>query len=123
MITPETRLKLSSRSGGISVFIFDKSNVLINQFSSMTSAAKHLGISDRTIRRTLNTGISYDDYIYKFEFTVKNPIIVLNNKNNLVREYYSIRTVAKDMAVSPCIISDYINTNKLLKDIYFIYRK
>jgi hypothetical protein len=62
----EIKFKLASRSQGISVKIFDHSHNLVNQFPTMTSAAKYLGVSDRTIRRVLDTGKSYDNYIYKF---------------------------------------------------------
>jgi group I intron endonuclease len=64
VIMPETKLKLASRSQGISVKLFYHSNNLVNQFPTMTSAAKYLGVSDRTIRRVLETSDSYDNYIY-----------------------------------------------------------
>jgi hypothetical protein len=51
---------------GVSVKVFDGSN-LINKFTTITSAAKHLGVNNKTISRILNTGISYDNYIYIFE--------------------------------------------------------
>jgi hypothetical protein len=86
----------------------------------MTSAAKYSGVSVRTIRRILNSGISYDNYTYKFETIMGNPIIVVNRENNTIKEYYSIRAVSRDIAISPSSISKYINTNKLLKDIYLI---
>lgn len=123
IITSETILKLSSRSRGIGVKIFDHSNNLINQFSTMMSAAKYLGVSDRTIRRILNTGISYDNYIYKFEVATGQPLIVVNKENNHVKQYSSIRAAAKDMHVGPRFISDHINTNKLLKGVFLITRK
>jgi hypothetical protein len=120
LITSETRLKLSSRCGGIKVKLFDNSNNLINHFPTMTSAAKALGVSDRTIRRILNTGISYDNYTYKFEVEFKEPIIVVNKEDNTIKKYYSMRTLAKDIGVTPFVLSNYVNTNKLLKDIYLI---
>lgn len=119
-ITSETRLKLSCRSKGISVKIFDQKNNLIDQFSSMLSAANYLGVSDRTIRRVLNTGISYDNFIYKFEIEKENPIVVINKEINTIKEYHSIRAMAKDMGISRSTIMEYINTNKLLDNIYLI---
>jgi len=118
--SPETRLKLSSRSKGISVKIYDKRNNLINKFPSMLSAANYVGVSDRTLRRVLNTGISYDNFIYEFDIETNNPIIVLNKEDNTTRNFYSIRTAAKDMAVSCTNLSEHINTNKLLRGIYKI---
>jgi group I intron endonuclease len=123
IIKPETRLNLSYRSKGVCVKLYDRSNNLVNQFSTMASAAKFIGVSDRTIRRTLETGISYDNYIYKFEVPITHPIVVFNNENNIVKEYYSIREVAKDLTVSRVSISNHIISNKLLKGIYLISRK
>jgi hypothetical protein len=89
----------------------------------MWSAAKHLGVSDRRKRRILNTRVSYDNYIYMFEVLRELPIVVVNKQNNDIKQYFSIRTAAKDMHVGPPFISDHINTNKLLKGIYLITRK
>jgi hypothetical protein len=122
-ITSETRLKLSYRSKGIKVKLFDSLNNLVKEFATMTSAANYLGVSIRTIRRILNTGISYDDYIYKFETLTPHLIIVVNKKTNTIKEYCSIRAIANDIKVSTSYISKHINTNKLLKDIYLISKK
>jgi len=65
--TPEAKLKMSLRAGGVSVKIFDISNNLVNEFPTMLSAAKYLGVTHKTIRNIFNTGKSYDSYIYKFE--------------------------------------------------------
>jgi group I intron endonuclease len=66
VVTIETRIKLSSRTQDVSVKVFDGSN-LINKFTTITSAAKHLGVNNKTISRILNTSISYGNYIYIFE--------------------------------------------------------
>lgn len=63
----ETRLKISERARGVQVKVFDKNNNLIYQFLTMASAAKHLGVDSSTISKIFRTGISYDNYIYKFE--------------------------------------------------------
>lgn len=112
-IMAETRLKLSYRSSGIKVKLFDKLNNLIREFPTMKSTAEFLGVSDRTIRRILNTGISYDDYIYKFEIKTENLITVVNKENNTTKSYHSIRAIAKDIKVSTLSISKHINTDKL----------
>lgn len=122
IISSDTRLKLSSRSIGIKVKIFDNLNNLVNEFPTMTSAAEHVGVSVRTIRRILTSGISYDNYVYKFETITEDPLVVVNIENNTTKEYYSIRAISKDIAISPLSISKYINTNKVLKDIYLISR-
>jgi hypothetical protein len=122
IISSDTRLKLSSRSIGIKVKIFDNLNNLLYEFPTMTSAAEHMGVSDRTMRRILNSGISYDNYVYKFETITKDPLVVINTENNTRKKYYSIRAVSRDIAISSSSISKYINTNKVLKDIYLIAR-
>jgi hypothetical protein len=86
----------------------------------MTSAAKYFGVSIITIRRILNSGISYDNYTYKFEIITEGPLVVVNTEKNTRKEYYSIRALSRDIATSPLCISKYINTNKLLKDNYII---
>jgi hypothetical protein len=119
-ITPETRSKLSSRSKGINVKIYDKSKNLINEFPSMLSAANYVGVSDRTLRRVLNTGISYDNFIYEFLIEHNNPIVVFNIEDNTTKYFYSIRSAAKNILVSSTNLSKHINTDKLLKDVYRI---
>jgi hypothetical protein len=122
-IKSETRLKLSSRSVGIKVKIYDNLNNFIQEFPTLTSAAKYIGVSDRTMSRILNSGISYDNYSYKFELPEnKYSITVVNNQNNSTKDYYSIRAIAKDISINPFSVSKYINTNKLLNNIYLIYQ-
>jgi len=65
-ITSESILKVSSRSVGIKVKIFNSSNNLVNQFPTLTNAAKHLGVSHRTIGLILKIGVSYANFTYKF---------------------------------------------------------
>ena len=122
-ITTETRLKLSYRSKGIKVKLFDNLKNLIKEFDTMTSVAKYLGVSDRTIRRILNTGISYDNYTYEFENIIPKFLIVTNNLTSTVKKYCSVRAIAKDINISTSSISKAINTNKPLKNIYLISRK
>jgi len=61
-INLETRLKLSLRSIGGSVKIFDSSKKLVKEFPTITSTAKYFGISNKAISRYLNKNKSYNDY-------------------------------------------------------------
>lgn len=61
----ETRLKLSVRSHGVCVKVFDSSNNLINEFPSITSVANYFNISNRTVGRYLDKNKSYNDFIFK----------------------------------------------------------
>jgi group I intron endonuclease len=67
VLKDETKLKLSLNVKGVGVKIFDRSNNLIKEFPTMTSAANYLGVHRKTINRIYETGHSYDDFIYKFE--------------------------------------------------------
>jgi hypothetical protein len=47
---------------------------------------------------------------------------VINKKNNSVKLYSSIRAAARDLGTSHNLLLNYINTNKLYKDVYIITR-
>jgi NUMOD1 domain len=87
-ITFDTKLKISSRSIGVK--IFDQSNNLINEFPSITIAAKNLGINTNTIRRIFNRGISYDNFVYKFEVK-DNKILIYDRDHKLIKVINSIK--------------------------------
>lgn len=119
-ITSQTILKLSSRSQGIKVKLFDSLNNFIKEFPTMTDAAKYTGVSNKTLRRTLNTGISYDGYTYMFETIPEYTLTVFNKESNMIRVYSSVRAISKDLGISTLSISKHINKNELLKGIYLI---
>jgi hypothetical protein len=48
-------------------------------------------------------------------------VIVENVLNNSIKEYSSIRKASKDLNISYSRLSDYINTNILLKNTFLIY--
>lgn len=60
----ETRLKLSLRSHGVNVKIFDKSNKLVKEFPTITSIAEYFGISNKTVMRYSNNNKSYNAYTF-----------------------------------------------------------
>ena len=61
----ETRLKLSVRSCGVCVKVFDYSNNLTNEFPSITSVANYFNISNRTVGRYLDKNKSYNGFIFR----------------------------------------------------------
>jgi len=63
--TIETRLKMSLRTQGVKIKIFDKSNNLVNKFPTMISVAKHFNVSSRTIGRYLDKDKSYNGFTFK----------------------------------------------------------
>lgn len=50
-----------------------------------------------------------------------HPVKIINKENNSVKEYKSVRAAARDIGVNHATILNYINSNKLLKDIYIVY--
>lgn len=65
VVTLETKIKVSLRSQGVSVKVFDSSNNLINEFPSKISLAKHFNISTRTVGRYLDKDIVYNGFFFK----------------------------------------------------------
>ena len=61
----ETRLKLSIRSRGVCIKVFDSSNNLIDKFPNITSVANYFNISNRTVGRYLDKNKSYNGFIFR----------------------------------------------------------
>jgi hypothetical protein len=78
VITNEIRLKLSLRSHGVSVEVFDKSNSLVNKFPNMANVALHFCVSGKTISRYLDKNKSYNGYTFKSN--LKRYIIIYCNR-------------------------------------------
>jgi len=68
IVTMDTILKLSLRSRGVSVKVFDKSNNLVKEFPTITSTAIYFGISNKTVSKYINSSRSYDGYTFKSKF-------------------------------------------------------
>jgi group I intron endonuclease len=60
----ETKLKLSLRTKGVPIKVFDLSNNLINEFPSMISVGRYFNISSRTVGRYLDKDKSYNGFIF-----------------------------------------------------------
>lgn len=118
-ITDLTKLKLSSRSQGITVKIYDKfSNILINEFPSLNSAAKFMNVHPTTISRIFNRGISYNNYIYKFE--IKNlKIFVYDINNKLINILVNKKEASKVYNIPKTTLHNYIKSGKLFKEKYY----
>lgn len=120
IVTANTKLKLSVRGQGVNVKIFDRSGNLINQFSSMKSAANYFGITYRTISRILDTGISYDEFIYKFE-TKDLRIWICNSDNKLIKVLNNAKNTSIYYNIPRSTLFDYIKSGKLYKHKYYFY--
>jgi len=119
-IKPETRLKLSLRGPGVSVKIFDNLNNFIKEFPTMTSAAKFIGVDRKTISRIFETGISYENYVYKFE--VKDTRVWICDLNRkLIKILGNVRKASEWGNIPPTTLSRYIKSGKLYKNKYYFY--
>lgn len=56
---------ISLRNKPIKIKIYDKFNILINEFTSIKNTARHFNISDKTVRRYVNDGKFHYNYIFK----------------------------------------------------------
>ena len=120
VITNETKLKISMRCKGISVKIYDKSRNLINEFSTLSNAAKYLGVSHKTISMIFKTGKSYDEYIY--EFNVKDTRIWICNSNcTFINVLNNAKETSAYYNIPRSTLSDYIKSGKLYKSEFYFY--
>lgn len=71
ILTNETRLKMSLKCGGVNVKVWDRSNKLVFVFPTITSAAKHFNVSNKTISRYLDNGKTINGFIFKSSFIQK----------------------------------------------------
>lgn len=118
--TYETRLKKSLRSRGISVKIFDRSNNLVKEFSTIQSAAKCIGVTSTTISNIFKTGKSYDNFIYKF-YIKSNKIWVCDHDNKLINLFDDIKKVSEWSNIPYSTVYKYVKSSKLYKNKYYFY--
>lgn len=117
--TPKFNLSLKPRS--IPVKVFDKSSNLLFEFLTINSAAKHFGVSNKTISRIFKTGTSYDDYTYKF-YVKYTKISVYDSNKNLINIFNGINKVSKWFNIPPTTIDRYIKSGKLYENTFYFYR-
>lgn len=66
LITRDTKIKLSSRSRGVSLKVKNLENNLINIFPTLTSAAKYFKVSRKTLNKTPNSGIYDGKFVFNY---------------------------------------------------------
>lgn len=120
VVTSNTKLKLALRSQGVNVKILDSSNNLINEFSTIKSAAKYMGVDYNTISKIYERGISYDEFIYKF-----NPqdirIWVYNYENKFIEILENGKKVSAQYNIPKSTLSNYVKSGKLYKKSFYFY--
>jgi hypothetical protein len=122
VIAIKTRLKMSERNKGVSVKVFDKKNNLIHLFPNMTSAAKYFGVDRSTISSIFRTGISYDDFTYKFEIE-DTKVWVCDSKHKIVNVLGNKSKTSICYNIPYTTLSRYIKSGILYKNKYYFYIK
>lgn len=120
VVTNETKIKLSIRSSGVKVKVFNKSGSFINEFSTIKNAAKYLNLEPKTLNRIFETGISYDDYVYKFE-PKDTRIWICDENNKLINILKNMRATREYYNIPKSSLSDCIRLKKPYKNLYFFY--
>lgn len=101
IISPETINKLKTRSNGVIVKVLDEDNSLVDEFPTITEAAKFYGVERFTIRNYASTGKLWDQkLLFKMEFKLitsnkiegSKPLSydmppTFNSRGNLVEVY------------------------------------
>ena len=117
--TPDTLLKMSLRTHGVCVKVLDKSNNLVKTFPTITSAAKHFGLSNRTMSRIENKG-TYNNFIFKFE-PKDFRVWVYNCNKELIKIFNNYKETSKWCDISKTTLIDYIKLGKHYKNKFYFY--
>ena len=120
IVTDESRIKISLRCKGVSVKVFDKSNNLIHEFPTLTSAAKYFGVDTKTISMIYKTGKSYDNYTYKFNIK-ENKVWVCDSNHKLIKRLDSLKKTSEWFNIPSSTLFNYIRSGKLYKNKFYFY--
>jgi hypothetical protein len=119
VITLETQLKKLEKNKSVNVKIYDKLGSLIYEFPTIRSAAKHFGLDPSTIGDIYRTGISYDDYVYKFK-AVNLKVHVYDSNHNLVNVLDNYIKASIFYKIPLTTIHRYIKSGKIYNNyLYF----
>lgn len=117
--TPETLSKMSLRTHGVSVKVFDKSNNLVKTFPTIASAAKHFGLSSNTISRIENKG-TYANFIFKFE-PRDFRVWVYDCNRKLVKIFNNNKETSNWCDIPNTTLHNYIKSGKLYNNKFYFY--
>lgn len=118
VFSDETKSKFSLNNKGITVKIFDYSMNFINEFSSIRKAAEFLNVHPQTLHRIYSNGISYDQYIYKFE-TKNLKIQVFDSNFKLINIFENAKITSITYDIPTSTLSNYIKSGKLYNNTYY----
>jgi len=121
IVTDKTKSKISLNNQGINVKVFDKFHNLIHEFSSIRSTAKFFNVDPKTINNIYKTGISFDEFIYKFE-AKDTRIFVYDIDHTLINIFDNTKRISLHYNIPSSTLSYYIKFNKLYKNKFFFYK-
>jgi len=107
------------RTQGVSVKVLDKSNNLVNTFPTITSAAKHIGLSNTTISIIENKG-TYANFIFKFE-PKDFRVWVYDCNKKLVKIFNNNKETSQGCVIARSTLNAYIRSGKLYKNKFYFY--
>jgi len=118
-ISEQTRLKISLRSIGVSVKIFDKKGSLVETFPTITSAAKYFGVSRCTISCIPNKA-EFRNFIVEF-WANYTRIWVYDLNKELIKVFNTPKEVSEWFNIKRQIINGYVRSGKIYKkeNLYF----
>lgn len=118
-LTKQTLLKLSLRSQGVIVKIYDKKGNMMKTFPTITSVAKYFGVSNSTISCIPNNGIFKD---YKLKYEEKDTRVwVYDCNKKLIKVLNTTKETSELYNISRHALNAYIRSGKLYKkdNLYF----
>lgn len=119
-MTLEAKLKLSLSSVGIKVMVYDKSNNIVNEFSSIRKVAKHFDVSSSTIDRVLNKNTPYKGFLFKSKIK-DNRVWVYSYNHQLIKVLNNTRKTSQYYNIPNTTLQRYIKSGKLYKNKFYFY--
>lgn len=114
----ETKIKLSLRSIGMKIKVYDSTNTFIAEFPTINSTAKYFNVSSSTIKRALRLNISYQNFKFKSEI-IDNRIWVYDLNYKLIEVLDNRVKTSKSFNIPTTTLSRYIDSGKLWKESYY----
>lgn len=121
VISTNTLSKLTLRSSGVKVNIFDPSKNLWYKFPTMTKAAAFLNVKREFISKILDLNTGYKNYIFKFEIQdLRIKVFDFNNK--YIETLNNIKETSIKYNIPKSTLRNYIKSGNLHKNKYYFRR-
>lgn len=123
IIKPETILNLSLRTVGVKVKVSNKAGNLVNTFPTITSAAKHFGVSNNTISCIPNKGV-FDNFTFEFEL-LDTRVWMYDINKKLIKVFNTSKEASEWCNIARNPLNGYIRSGILYKkkSLYFYNTK